>query len=74
VSLLQLKNQDTGNHLRELKSNCERIGYEVAKIYEEKVSGEKTREKGPAYNELCKDALLKKFGIIVGWNASRSRW
>ena len=53
------KNQTTENQLRELNSYCDRMGYEVVKVYEDEVSGAKSREKRPAYAELCKDAFLK---------------
>ena len=65
------KDQTTENQLRELHSYCERLGYEIVKVYEDEVSGAKTREKRPAYNEMCKDAFLKKFDIIIGWDVSR---
>ena len=65
------KEQTTENQIRELKSYCERMDYEVVKIYEDEVSGAKSRESRPAYNELCKDAFLKKFDIIIGWDVSR---
>jgi DNA invertase Pin-like site-specific DNA recombinase len=47
------------------------MGYEVVKVYEDEVSGAKSREKRPAYNELCQDAFLKKFDAIIGWDVSR---
>ncbi len=65
------KEQTTENQLRELKSYCERMDYEVVKIYEDEVSGAKSRENRPAYSELCKDAFLKKFDVIIGWDVSR---
>ena len=65
------KGQTTENQLLELKSYCERMNYEIVKIYEDEVSGAKTREKRPAYNEMCKDAFLKKFDTIIGWDVSR---
>ena len=65
------KEQSTENQLRELTSYCDRMGYEVVKVYEDEVSGSKTREKRPAYNEMCKDAFLKKFDAIIGWDVSR---
>ena len=65
------KNQTTENQLRELKSYCERMDYEIVKIYEDEVSGAKSREKRPAYNALCKDAFRKNFDIIIGWDVSR---
>ena len=65
------KDQTTENQLRELRSYCDRMGYEVVKVYEDEVSGAKSREKRPPYSELCKDAFLKKFDVIIGWDVSR---
>ena len=65
------KDQTTENQLRELTAYCDRMGYEITKIYEDEVSGAKAREKRPAYNEMCQDAFLKKFNIIIGWDVSR---
>ena len=65
------KDQTTENQLRELQSYCDRMGYEVVKVYEDEVSGAKSREKRPAYNELCKDAFLKKFDLVIAWDVSR---
>lgn len=65
------KDQTTENQLRELTAYCDRMDYEVVKIYEDEVSGAKTRERRPAYNEMCQDAFLKKFNIIIGWDVSR---
>ena len=65
------KDQTTENQLRELTSYCDRMGYEVVRVYEDEVSGAKTREKRPAYSKLCTDAFLKKFDIVIGWDVSR---
>jgi DNA invertase Pin-like site-specific DNA recombinase len=65
------KEQTTENQRLELESYCDRMNYEIVKIYEDEVSGAKTREKRPAYNELCQDAFLKKFDAIIGWDVSR---
>ena len=65
------KDQTTENQLRELNSYCDRMGYQVVKIYEDEVSGAKSREKRPAYSQLCKDAFLKRFDLIIGWDVSR---
>ena len=63
--------QTTENQLRELTAYCDRMGYEVTKIYEDQISGAKTREKRPAYNQLCKDAFLKRFDLVIAWDVSR---
>ena len=65
------KDQTTENQLRELTAYCDRMDYEVTKIYEDQISGAKTREKRPAYNELCKDAFLKRFDLVIAWDVSR---
>lgn len=65
------KDQTTENQILELKSYCERMDYEIVKIYEDEVSGAKLREQRPAYNQMCKDAFLKKFDLIIGWDCSR---
>ena len=65
------KDQTTENQRLELESYCDRMDYEIVKIYEDEVSGAKSREKRPAYNELCQDAFLKKFDAIIGWDVSR---
>ena len=65
------KDQTTENQFRELNSYCDRMEYEVVKVYEDQISGAKTREKRPAYNQLCKDAFLKKFDVVIAWDVSR---
>jgi len=65
------KDQTTENQRLELVSYCDRMDYEIVKIYEDEVSGAKSREKRTAYNELCQDAFLKKFDAIIGWDVSR---
>ena len=45
--------------------------YKVLKVYEDEVSGAKTREKRPAYNQMCKDAFLENFNAILGRDVSR---
>ena len=65
------KDQTTENQRLELESYCDRMNYEIVKIYEDEVSGAKTREKRPAYNKLCQDAFLRKFDAIIGWDVSR---
>ena len=63
--------QTTENQMPELTAYCDRMGYEIIKIYEDQVSGAKSRERRPAYNELCKDAFLKKFDVVIAWDVSR---
>ena len=41
------KDQTTENQVRELTAYCDRMGYEVVKVYQDEVSAAKTREKRP---------------------------
>ena len=45
------KEQTTENQRLELESYCDRMNYEIVKIYEDEVSGAKSREKRSAYSE-----------------------
>ena len=65
------KNQTTENQTRELKQYCERMNYNIVEIYEDEVSGAKTREQRPSYNQMIKDSFQKKFQLIIGWDVSR---
>ena len=58
------KDQTSENQLRELTAYCDRMGYEISKIYEDEVSGAKTHKKCSVYNQMCKDAFLKRFYTV----------
>ena len=47
------------------------MDYEIVQIYEDEVSGAKTREKRPQYNQMIKDSFHKKFDLIIGYDVSR---
>ena len=48
------KDQTTENQRLELETYCDRMGYEVVKVYEDEISGAKSREKRPAYSKLVR--------------------
>ena len=43
------------------------------KIYENEVSGAKSRKERPAYSELCKTAFLKKSDPSIEWDGPKLR-
>ena len=64
--------QTIDNQLIELRDHCSRMGWEIVKEYaDEGLSGTLSRDKRPALNSLIKDAFLKKFDVIIGWDVSR---
>jgi DNA invertase Pin-like site-specific DNA recombinase len=64
--------QTVENQRRELAAAAEQRGWTVAEIYSDNgVSGAKGRDKRPAFDRLCKDAVAGKFDIIAAWSVDR---
>ena len=62
--------QTTLNQEIELKSYCEREGFEIFEIYrDEGVSGAKTSR--PALDKMLKDMREKKFDAVIVWKFDR---
>lgn len=62
--------QTTENQVLELKVYCERQGWSIYKVYEDKgVSG--SQHDRPALDEMLQDAEKKKFDILVVWKIDR---
>jgi len=57
------------NQVLELKKYCEEKGYEIYKIYEDRISG--IKENRPALNEMMEDAKQKKFDAVLIWKLDR---
>jgi DNA invertase Pin-like site-specific DNA recombinase len=64
--------QTTENQRAELAKAAEQRGWAVAEIYADSgVSGAKGREKRPAFDRMCKDAVAGKFDIVAAWSVDR---
>lgn len=63
--------QHLSNQLEELQSLCERSGWDIVRIYQEKISGSKSIEQRDAINQLTKDARRRLFDKIVIWSVDR---
>jgi DNA invertase Pin-like site-specific DNA recombinase len=64
--------QTVENQRRELAAAAEQRGWEVIEIYSDNgFSGAKGRDKRPAFDRLCKDAIAGKFDIIAAWSVDR---
>ena len=55
--------------IRELKEYLSRRGWELAGVYEDEMSGAKTRR--PGLDRLMEDARLHRFDVIVVWKLDR---
>src|SRR5262245_46988835 len=64
--------QTTENQERELREVAERSGWEIVETYRDAgISGAKGRDKRPGFDALCKDAMRRKFDVIMAWSVDR---
>jgi len=64
--------QTTENQQRELRAAAKRLGHTIVEVYADKgISGAKGRDKRPAFDRLCKDAVRGRFDIIMVWSVDR---
>ena len=64
--------QTTLNQKRELEKVAERSGWEVVREYQDEgISGAKSGDKRPAFNELLRDATRKEFDLVAAWSVDR---
>src|SRR3979411_510365 len=64
--------QTTANQERELREVASRMGCEIVKVYKDHgISGAKGRNQRPAFNELCRDATLRRFDLVMAWSVDR---
>jgi len=64
--------QTVENQRRELAAAAKQRGWEVAEIYSDNgFSGGKGRDKRPAFDRMCKDAIAGKFDIVAAWSVDR---
>lgn len=64
--------QTVENQRRELAAAAEQRGWTVIELYSDNgVSGAKGRDKRPAFDRLCKDAIVGKFDVVAAWSVDR---
>ena len=63
--------QDTERQTKELIEYADRKGYEIIKVYEEKVSGFKKNERRPVFLQLLSDVQATQVDKILVWELSR---
>jgi DNA invertase Pin-like site-specific DNA recombinase len=64
--------QTTDNQERELREVANRSGWEIVQVYRDHgISGAKGRDKRPAFDALCRDAVRRKFDIVMAWSVDR---
>ena len=64
--------QTTENQRRELVQVAERAGWQVVEVYEDAgISGAKGRADRPAFDKLHKDAVRRRFDVVMAWSVDR---
>jgi DNA invertase Pin-like site-specific DNA recombinase len=64
--------QTTENQLLELMQVVQKSNWQVFKIYEDAgVSGSKGRDKRPEFDQMQKDAVRRKFDLVLAWSVDR---
>ncbi len=64
--------QTTENQEAALVKLAEKAGWEVSEIYRDHgVSGAKKRTERPAFKKMQKDAVQRKFDVILAWSVDR---
>ncbi len=64
--------QTTENQLLQLMNVVKLSGWHVYKVYEDAgISGSKGRDKRPEFDLMQKDAVRRKFNIVLAWSVDR---
>ena len=64
--------QSTENQLLELRTLCNQLGYTIVQEYTDNgISGAKSRDARPALDLLLKDAIRRKFDMVMCWSIDR---
>ena len=61
--------QTTENQTLELTKVAERNGWEITEVFEDTISGAKTKR--PALERLLKGVIRKEFDVVMVWDVSR---
>jgi len=71
LSRVSTSSQDNESGLEELRSLCEKSGYEIVEEYVEVVSGSKGKEDRKELQRMLSDCKKRKFEKVIVWELSR---
>ena len=64
--------QDTERQEDQLRAVATARGWEIVEVYADNgISGSKGRDKRPGFDRLHKDALRRRFDIVMAWSVDR---
>lgn len=61
--------QKTGNQVDDLKTYCERQGWPVVAVYEDRVTGSTSDR--PEFKRMLQDAAKRKYDLLLFWSLDR---
>lgn len=65
------KGQDVKNQVNQLKEFCNKRGFTIFQIYQDNFTGSAGRKERSGFDQLFKDARLKKFDTVIFWSLDR---
>jgi DNA invertase Pin-like site-specific DNA recombinase len=65
------RRQDTANQEVELRRFAESQAWNIVRVYSDKVSGAKGRDKRPEFDAMLNDAAKRRFDVLLVWSADR---
>ena len=71
LSRVSTSSQDNESGLEELRSLCEKSGYQIVEEYVEVVSGSKGKEDRKELQRMLSDCKKRKFEKVIVWELSR---
>lgn len=64
--------QTIENQRAELERVCAARGWSLVRVYaDEGISGAKSRDKRPGFNDLCNAAVRREFDVVLAWSVDR---
>jgi DNA invertase Pin-like site-specific DNA recombinase len=64
--------QTTERQERELRAAAQARGWEIVETYADNgISGAKGRDRRPEFDRLCRDAVRRKFDLVMAWSVDR---
>jgi DNA invertase Pin-like site-specific DNA recombinase len=66
------REQSTAMQRAELEAVAQRAGWTIVETYEDQgISGGKGRDQRPAFDRMLKDAVRRKFDVLMAWSVDR---
>ncbi len=65
------RDQSVENQLMELRSFCQRMGWQIHQEYTDQISGSKSEKERSSFRQMLEDASKRKFDVVLVWSLDR---